>query len=435
MDTDFRSRVAGRVEREQAVNRLPGLCVAFGSGGVAIAEAAAGFADVENQVRAGAESGFRIGSLTKTFTAALVLSLRERGELDLDAVVDRYLPGLPFGRIPLRMLLSHTGGLQREIPCDMWESMRGPSTRELLDAFEHVEFVAEPGQRWHYSNLGYAVLGQIIERVTGRSYRAAIDEVLLRPLELSGTRWSPTEHAAVGYRPDPFADRLHHEPDVDQAAAGAGGQLWSTTTDLLRWAHALCGGEPEVLSPRVVEDMHTLQVMGDTRTWSRGWGLGLILEQRDGRVLAGHTGSMPGFQSALTLDRDTATVAVALANSSRGAALADLTTDLILDAIAIRPTPPPPPWQPGPPCPAEIEDILGPWWSESEQTIFHWRPDGLHAQLASNPEATDTHFSPEAPDRFRADSGRLQGELLIVSRPTTGPELRWATYPFTRTPR
>ncbi|MFJ4654633.1 serine hydrolase domain-containing protein [Nocardia sp. NPDC088792] len=435
MDTDFGSELAARVAREQSANRLPGLTVAVGIGGVPVAEASAGFADLENGVPASSESCYRIGSITKTFTAVLALSLWRQGDLDIDAPVGRYLTGIPFGHLPLRMLLSHSGGLPREVPVDMWESMRGPSTRELFEAFDRVELVAEPGQRWHYSNLGYAVVGQIIEHVTGRSCEAAIEQTLLEPLDLTRTSWTTPADAAVGYRLDPYADMVYREPVMDLGAVDAVGQMWSTPGDLLRWGHALCGGEPGVVPLAVIDAMHTLQVMVDTRTWKRGWGLGLILDRHGDRVLSGHTGSMPGFQAAVSIDRTSATVVVAAANSTRGITLSDLAAEITLDAIAARPAPPAPVWRPAPPCPEEMMALLGGWWSESEEVIFRWCHDGLHAHLASSPATTDTRFAVEAPGRLRAVAGRLQGELLVVTSSPDGIELRWATYPLTRAPR
>ncbi|WP_306358354.1 serine hydrolase [Nocardia sp. CC213A] len=435
MDTVFQSELATRVAAEQSAHRLPSLTVAVGVDGAVLAEASAGFADLKNLVPASGGSCYRIGSITKTFTAALTLLLCHRGELDLDAPVGRYLTGVPFEHLPLRMLLSHSSGLQREAPGDMWESMRGPSARELRDSFEQVELVAEPGQRWHYSNLGYAVIGQVIEQVCGQSCEKAIEQTLLEPLELNRTSWTPPTDAVLGYRLDPYADIVHREPVMDQVAVGVGGQIWSTPGDLLRWGHALCGGEATIVPPAVVDAMHTLQVMVDTRTWTRGWGLGLILDRHHDQVLGGHTGAMPGFQSALTLDRQTRTVVVGLTNSTRGIALSDLTAQIALDVIARRPTPPTSMWRPAPPCPDDVRDLLGIWWSESDEIVLRWCDDGLHAHLASSPATTDTHFIAEGPGKFRAVAGRLRGELLIVTRTSSAVELHWATYPLSRTPQ
>lgn len=435
MDSDFQAALSARVVEAQSTARVPSLTVCVGARGVQLAAASVGYADVESSIPATGESSYRIGSITKTFTAALALLLVERGELVLDSPVGRYLPGTPFGHIPVRMLLSHSSGLQREAPSDMWRSMHGPSRIELRDLFERVELIAAPGERWHYSNLGYAVLGQIIEEITHQPCDISITETLLNPLGLSQTSWAPPSNAVVGYRLDPHVDAVQREPVMDQGAIGVGGQLWSTPGDLLRWGQVLGGGDVAVLPLAVVEKMHTLQVMVDTVGWTRGWGLGLILERRDDRIVAGHTGAMPGFQSALMLDRATELTVVVLSNATRGIRAADLALEILERAAEVHHPTPALPWTPAAPCPQHIQPILGSWWSEADEVVFRWERDGLHAALLSDPVAGRTHFVEEGPGRFRAVEGRLQGELLEVDRKSGGIEMRWATYPLTRTPR
>ncbi|WP_157171090.1 serine hydrolase domain-containing protein [Nocardia araoensis] len=435
MDSDFQAALSARVVEAQSTARVPSLTVGVGARGVQLAAASVGYADVENSIPATSESSYRIGSITKTFTAALALLLVERGELILDSPVGRYLPGTPFSHLPVRMLLSHSSGLQREAPSDMWQSMHGPSRTELRDLFERTELVGAPGERWHYSNLGYAVLGQIIEEVTSQPCDALITETLLNPLGLNQTSWAPPPNAVVGYRLDPHIDAVHREPVMDQAAIGVGGQMWSTSGDLLRWGHVLGGGDATVLPLTVVKKMHTLQVMVDTVGWTRGWGLGLILERRHDRIAAGHTGAMPGFQSALMLDRATELTVVVFSNATRGIRAADLALEILEMAAAVQQPTPVLPWSPAPPCPEHIRPILGSWWSEADEVVFRWERDGLYASLLSDPVTGRTHFVEEGPGRFRAVEGRLQGELLEVDRKPSGIEMRWATYPLTRTPR
>ncbi|WP_063043308.1 serine hydrolase domain-containing protein [Nocardia pseudovaccinii] len=436
MDTDFQTELAIRVEHAQSAARVPSLTLAVGVGGMPFAVASTGYADVEHDIPATGECSYRIGSVTKTFTAAVTLLLAYRGQLDLDATVSRYLPTSPFGRVSLRMLLSHSSGLQREAPVDMWETMKGPSAAQLRESFDRVEMVAEPGQRWHYSNLGYAILGQIVEQVTGQSCESLIEQTLLVPLDLAHTSWTPPpSNAAIGYRLDPYIDAVHREPVMDQAAIGVGGQMWSTPSDLLRWAHVLGGGEPDIVPLEIVDNMHTLQVMVDTAAWTRGWGLGLILERRGERILAGHTGAMPGFQSALFVHRPTGVAVTALTNATRGIKLVDLAAEIVEAAIAAQPPEPAKEWRPAPSCPEAVLPILGSWWSEADETVFRWQHDGLHASLATDPISGDTLFVEEGPGRFRAVKGRLEGELLVVSEMADGIEMRWATYPLTRTPR
>jgi CubicO group peptidase (beta-lactamase class C family) len=384
---------------------------------------------------------YRIGSITKTFTAAAVLGLAQDGELALDAPVSRYVAGTPFDEVPLRALLAHRGGVQREAPGDMWQSMRGPDASTLRRALPRAELVDRPGARWHYSNLGYALLGLVVEQATGMSCRDLIDRRLVVPLGLTATAWERPTGAAGGYRVDPYADVVHREPDMDQGAVGVGGQLWSTAADLLVWGDALAGGAPEEVAPAVVGAMHTLEVMVDRTGWTSGWGLGLILHRRDDRVLAGHTGAMPGFLASLSLDRATRSVAVALSNATRGAAVGTLSADLVQTVIDGRvgeePRTAAAPWVPLDGVPPELDGMLGRWWSEAAETVFTWRADGLHARLVGAPVMNETRFERLDRDNYRAVKGRFTGERLAVRRDQSGNvvALEWATYPFTRTPQ
>jgi CubicO group peptidase (beta-lactamase class C family) len=433
--------VRRRVLRERVEARLPGLAVAVGHAGEAVCVAGAGVSDVASGRPVDDGTQYRIGSVTKTFTAALVVLLAERGLLDLDAPVEAYLPGTGVGRPLIRQLLAHCGGVQREAPLPMWATMTGPDATELLAALARAEMVDQPGVRWHYSNLGYAVLGLIVQHVTGHSCEELIERELLAPLGLTGTAWQPGQGAASGYRLDPYDDTVHPEPVMQQGAIGVGGQLWSTAPDLLTWGHALIGGAPDVLPAPVIAAMHTPHVMVDRRRWTQGWGLGLILDRREDRVLSGHTGAMPGFLAALSLDQDSQTVVAALTNVTRGARLTALAADLLHEAQHHLPAPSPQ-WSPAPsagssPCPESLTGVLGRWWCESEETVFTWRHGALHAYLADSPASSDSVFVPDGPDRYRVDHGRLQGERLHVLRDVDGAvrQLEWATYPYTRTPR
>lgn len=453
------------VRRAQRMQEIPALVAGVCSAGGAPRVAAAGWAAVETRRVVSGPTQFRIGSITKTFTAAVVVHLAVQGQVDLEEPVETYLTGVDLGRPRLRHLLAHCGGVQREVPGPMWSTMQGPDGAELLGALREARPVDRPGARWHYSNLGYALLGQVIEAVTGRSAHAVINVQLLVPLGLSATTWEPRDDAAVGYRRDPYQDAVHVEPVMDQRAVGVGGQLWSTAEDMLTWGDALAGGAPQILPEPVVESMHTLQVMTDTRTWTSGWGLGLILTRHGDRVLAGHTGAMPGFAASLSIDRATREVTVALANLTRGADVATLSRDLIdqppghLLSTTDQRSPVPNrsdggsalrqgagepaagdghgPWRPGAACPPPVEGMLGRWWCEAEETVFTWRDGSLHAHLDAAPLTSRTRFEHLGADHYRAVEGRLRGENLTVERAPDGrvEQLIWATYPFTRTCR
>lgn len=431
------SALIQRATLERGTSGAPSVVLGTSRAGSVLEVTAAGWSDAHAETAATPEVGYRIGSITKTFTSALLLGLVDDGSVGLDDRVEEYLPDTPLGPVSLRALLAHAGGVQREAPVDMWESMRGPDEIELRRALRRAELVDRPWTRWHYSNLGYAVLGLVVREVTGARCADLIDERLIDPLGLQNTVWTRPTSAAVGYRLDPYTDAVHAEPVMDQGAVGVGGQLWSTVTDMLTWGHALSGGRPDVLSPFVVNAMHTAQVMVDPSAWTIGWGLGLILERRGNQVVAGHTGAMPGFVAALSLDRATASVSVALSNVTRGVAVGAVAADLLDELIISAPVPDVRDGgKDSSVVPVDVEDVLGRWWSEADETVFTWRGGALHARLVSAP-AAESRFEQLGRDEFRAVAGRFTGERLNVRRNGQGEveALVWATYPFTRAPR
>lgn len=206
----------------QSESRVPSVVLGKARSGAVLSLGAAGAADVARGIAASGQVPYRVGSITKTFTAAVVLGLVQDDALALDAPVSRYLGGTLFDEVPLRALLAHRGGVQREAPGDMWEAMQGPDARTLRQTLPRAELVDRPGSRWHYSNLGYALLGLVVEEVTGESCSALIDRRLLAPLGLAATVWARPDGAACGYRVDPYADVVHREPDMDHGPGRAG---------------------------------------------------------------------------------------------------------------------------------------------------------------------------------------------------------------------
>jgi CubicO group peptidase (beta-lactamase class C family) len=438
--------VRERVRTTQREHRLPGLTIAVARGGPGgeRSAASAGFAVAAHGDAPGrrAEPGtpYRIGSITKTFTAALVLLLAERGLLDVDEPVRRYLPGAgeAVGRARLRQLLTHSGGLPVEVPLPVWAAGDGPEAEALLAALPAVEPVGRPGTRWHYSNLGYDVLGQVVEAVVGSRCDDLVDRELLLPLGLRRTTWQRPPDTAAGYLVDPYDDRLHPQPDTDLRARRVSGQLWSTAADLLAWADALCGGAPHVVPDEVAAAMRTPHVIVDPDAWTQAWGLGLGLRRRDGHVVAEHGGSMPGHLAAVAFEAGSRTAAVVLTNGTAGIDPSGLAVEVLLAALAELPPADDDAaeWTPRP-APPELAGVLGRWFFGPFETLLTWRDGALRAGPADEPEDARSRFDPDGEDRWLAVEGRLAGEALVVRREADGRVrgIDLATYPHTREPQ
>lgn len=410
----------------QRTHRLPSVSAAVYLGSEVVWTEALGVADDGGSTPT-AETQYRIGSITKTFTAASVLLLHEEGALALDDPVDRHLPGVAHGRLSLRRLLAHTSGLQREPPGESWESLRFPEGEELLAQLGEAELVLPEATHWHYSNLAYALLGEVVAAVSGRPFSRFADERLIRPLGLARTTWESAAPAARGYYVHPYARTLVPEKDLESGATAVG-SLWSTPTDLCRWADHLAS----------LEALHRVQVMADLDSWTAGHGLGLQLVRKGERVFFGHGGAMPGFLAMMLGCRAERIGAAVVTNASTpSVAVETICLELAEKALELY-APVPDPWQPEPDPPDAIAELLGLWWEEGNPFVFWWEQGRLHArpQDSDKPRLVSV-FEAEGADRFRVVEGRERGELLQVVRDADGTpaKLYWATYPVTREPR
>jgi len=424
--------------RKQAEWRSAGLAASVVRDGSPVWDGAAGTADAADP---GAlptpDTQFRMGSITKTFTAVLVMQCRDDGLLGLDDPLERHLPGTRHGGLTPRRMLSHLSGIQREPVGEVWEQPEGPVLDELLAGLEDAEAVLPPSRRHHYSNLAYALLGEVVARLRGSPWPVVLAERVLTPLGMTRTTQRRTAPYALGYLTDPYADRLLPEPEFPGNAFAPAAELWSTTRDLGRWAAFLADPDAAVLAPDTVEEMCHPQVMYDLDGWTLGWGLGLMLHRRGERVLVGHDGAMPGFLAGLAVRRQAKVGAVVLANTSAGADPGSLAVDLALRVVDEDPAPEDA-WRAGPPVPPAVEELLGQWWTEGVAYAFSARDGHLEIKaVGAAREADPSVLVEEAPDVFRVVSGRSQGELLrVVRRPDGSVEkLYWVTYPVTRDPR
>lgn len=239
------------------------------------------------------DTQFRIGSITKTMTAALVLQQRDHGRLSLDDLLYRHLPGTPVGGVALRQLLGHVSGLQREPDGAWWERTAGKDIDELLAGLAPDKLGS--GRGHHYSNLAYALLGAVLQRVTGQQWAELVDVQLLTPLGMTRTSYHPAEPFACGYVVHPWHGTLQEQPRHDSGAMAPAGQLWANVTDLAHWAGFLAAPPAAVLAPATMAQMCEPVSISDPQQWSAGHGLGPALWRVGERVYAGHAGSMPGY--------------------------------------------------------------------------------------------------------------------------------------------
>jgi CubicO group peptidase (beta-lactamase class C family) len=428
------ARLERLVRKEQREKRLPSISAAVLRDGELIWESAVGVADVEAGRETTPDTQYRIGSITKTFTAAAVMQLRDAGKLDLEDTLDLHIEGVAHTPT-IRRLISHASGLQRETQDDSWLTLRFAPPDELLETLGQAELVLPSGARFHYSNLAFALLGIVVERVSGFPYQEYVRERLFEPVGLRRVSFEPEPPAAKGYLAQPYADGVWDTIGVETGAWASAGQLWGTAADICRWGAFLADPEESVLTKASAEEMRTVQAISDHERWLSGYGLGLGLYRDGERILAGHGGSMPGFIATLAFSAKEKVVIAALTNESE-ADIGDLGVALLGTTVEEWSVPPET-WRIGQPPPDDVVPLLGIWFMEAARLVVRWREGKLEARFDGVSDwQPPSVFERETDDRWRTASGLEHGEALRIVRGEDGSveRLVWAGYPVTREP-
>lgn len=277
----------------------PGAAMLVVDDGEVVYRSARGMANVELGVSLSADHVFRLGSITKQFTAAAVLLLEEQGKLSVDEPITEYLPDFPTHghTITIEHLLTHTSGIfnYTNVPGFMdQEVRRDVTTDELVASFHEFEMDFEPGERWNYSNSGYVLLGAIIEKVTGKSYAEFVREAIFEPIGMRKSYYGGPQiipDRAAGYALD--GDGYANAPFISMSQPHAAGSLLSTVDDLATWQRALESGE--LISPESFDRMTTRGTLNDGTTYDYGYGFSVSTLR--GHPVVQHGGGIHGFST------------------------------------------------------------------------------------------------------------------------------------------
>jgi D-alanyl-D-alanine carboxypeptidase len=317
--------VAAQIDKmmNEAVRSGPsaGASIAVVKGGQTIIAKGYGFANVELEVPASAETVYHIDSITKHLTAAAILQLADQKKLSLDDAVVAYVPRLPasWKNVRIRHLLNHTSGSESFTSLPSW----GPQERldmthdEILALVRDAPFHFEPGTSWRYNNTGFYLLGMIIEKVTGQSYADAMRQRIFEPLGMADTRYcgfrGVVKQRASGYEVD-HGKLVNAEP-MSWDAPFAGGSICSTAPDLVRFERAI--EDHRLFSDSMLTMMRTPSALSDGI--SVDYGFGTRLGNLGGHRVIGHTGSGGGFKNIFERFPDDDLTIVVLTNSDGGA--------------------------------------------------------------------------------------------------------------------
>ncbi len=428
-------RLQGLLARDQVDGRLPSVVAGVVRDGALVWTGRHGNATGAAGVVPGPDVQYRIGSITKTLVAVVVLQLRDAGRLDLNDRVDMHLADVAaYGDRTIRSLLSHSSGMHSEPAGEWWERTPGGSYDELAGRLGDVPPAFAAGATFHYTNIAFGLLGEVVARLTGGSWFDAVGERVLEPLGMRRTSYLPDPPAVQGFSVHHFAGTLTEEPSHDAGAMAPAGQVWSTVEDLGRYAAFLADGDDAVLAPATMDEMFTPQSGSLAGALGGGYGLGFRLASADPDMLVGHTGSMPGFLAGLFADRTRRTGAVVLANGTSGLRCEGLVVDLLAELERCEPTVPPA-WVPSTDVPPGVADVLGVWHWGNTAYAFSW--SGSYVVVTPLGGGGEAHRFGVQPDGSLVGTrGYHHGERLELVRSEDGAvrHLVCATFVYTRTP-
>jgi len=275
-----------------------------------------GFANLEWQVPNSPDSKFRLGSVTKQFTAACILILEERGKLKIDDAIKKYMPDAPaaWDKITFFHLLTHTSGIPSFTGFPDYASTEAIATtpEKLVARFRDKPLEFQPGEKWNYSNSGYVLLGYLIEKISGEPYSQFVQKNIFTPLGMKDSGYDSNKaiipHRDSGYTPNEKGE-LQNAGYIDMTIPLSAGALYSTTLDLLKWEQSLFGGK--LISAASLQKMIT--------PFKSDYAFGLGVHDVKGHKLVDHGGGIEGFNTELAYYPDEKLTVIVLSNQNTGA--------------------------------------------------------------------------------------------------------------------
>jgi CubicO group peptidase (beta-lactamase class C family) len=317
LDPKTATRVDTYVEAERVKRHIPGLSIAVVQNGEVVLAKGYGQANVELDVAAGPDTVYQIGSITKQFTATAIMALVEEGKLALEDPISKYLDNTPdtWKDLTVRHLLNHTSGIKSytNVAENMTKVRLDRTRDDIIGTVRDLPLEFEPGEKWAYSNTGYFLLGQIIEKVSGKSYAAFLQERIFTPLGMNATRVNElkdiVKNRATGYE---WSGELRNAEHASMTWPFSAGAVVSTVADMAKWDAALYG--ETVLKSSSLNQMWTKATLnnGKQADYGFGWSVG----DYRGHKLIGHGGGIHGFTTDIARFVDDRLTVIVLTNFS-----------------------------------------------------------------------------------------------------------------------
>ncbi len=319
------------ITAQMAGQGLPGMSVGLVHDGQLVWAKGYGYSDTEKKTPASPATIYRMASVTKTFTATAIMQLRDAGKLGLDDPVSKYLPWFKVSSrfsdapaITLRHLLTHTSGLPREAAFPYWTDNAFPTLEEIKATLPGQEAIFPTETRWKYSNLGFALAGEVIAAVSGEPYEHYIRTHILEPLGMASSSMALPEaqlsRLATGYgQRQPNGSRVTR-PFTDCRGITPAANLSSTVEDLAKYlafqmSDGTVGGKV-ILKASTLKEMHRVQWI--QQDWQSGWGLGFSVTHLGGKAYVGHIGILSGYRTAISFLPDEKAGVIVLSNADDG---------------------------------------------------------------------------------------------------------------------
>jgi serine beta-lactamase-like protein LACTB len=294
------ARLEQAIRQEMKKHALPALSIALVDNQQVVWAEGFGMADAARKVPATADTIYRVGSVSKLFTDTAIMQLVEKGELDLDAPITRYLsdfhPSNPFGKpITLRELMAHRSGLVREPPVGHYFDSSARSLKATVDSLNGTTLVYPPGAHTKYSNAAIAVAGYVLEKQSGRPFTDYVRDAVLKPLGMNNSAFTPTPEIMAKLAKASiwtYDGRVFDAPTFELGMAPAG-CMYSSVMDLSKFVSMLFAGGGSVLKAETLQRMWQPQFAEPNQ--QQGFGIGFRIGSLDGHQLVGHGGAIYGF--------------------------------------------------------------------------------------------------------------------------------------------
>ncbi|MBI4166187.1 MAG: serine hydrolase [Acidobacteria bacterium] len=423
-DLEIRAAVGlldARLGHELRERRVAGMSVAVVYDQEVIWMKGYGFEDVENKVPATPKTVYRVASITKLFTATMLMQLRDAGRIQLDDPVTKYVPelrltsryeGLP--PITLLQLATHTSGFPREAPMDYWRTLKFPTIEKMTEALTvDGERIFPPYKEWKYSNVGYGVLGLALSRAVGVPYFSYVQTNILKPLEMNNSGFTPPTSLAIGYfLPEPGEQpKPAYQPDY--GGYGPATSLYSTAEDMARFISLQFRDGPpggqQILRGSTLREMHSAHWVRPD--WKGGQGIGFAIRRVGPFTAIGHGGGIQGFRTDISLIPSLKLgVAVFTNTNCDPNKLTDLALSIlgpVIENAQERSVPQPPA------APAQWKRYVGVYaMAYGSKVCIRLRRNRLELIPAEDGIPEVVKLNPEGEHRFRMKGGSVSGEIL-----------------------